>query len=491
MSRAALLRGSILIGVVVAVSAAYFYQGNGWNQNTRLDFVRAVVEHQTVHIDRYASNTGDKARYEGHIYSDKAPGEQLTALVPAEAVDWVLDATGISADSPRGREILGWTATAATSALPAALAAVALFWIALRLGSSRSAATITALTFGLATPMWAYATMLYESALATACLLAAFAAALSLAHSRSPSRRTGLAVVLGLIGGWAVITEYATAPAVALIALLAIVMNNRDDEAMSTGRLVGAIALGAALPLAVLATYNLVSFGSPIRVGYHYEIGFHALHQGVMGITYPRLRVAGELLAGPYRGLIFVAPALVLAPIGLALLLRRRRMRPVATTAVAIAVYFVLYNAAYVYWTGGSAWGPRFLAPALPFLCLGIAPLWDTGRAALRVATLALVAIGALLTLAAVTTTVQPAQRIDSPLTTVIWPALRSGRVALDNRASQLLGPQARVARYAASDSSNLGLLLGVPGLWSVTPLVACWLLCALVGVLGEVTSGS
>jgi hypothetical protein len=37
--------------------------------------------------------------------------------------------------------------------------------------------------------------------------------------------------------------------------------------------------------------------------------------------------------------------------------------------------------------------------------------------------------------------------------------------------------------RDTSSASSNVGLLLGVPGLWSITPLIACWSLCALAGV--------
>ena len=65
---------AILIGVVVFVSYAYFYPGGGWNQNTRFDLVRAVVERGVLTIDAYQKNTGDKVFKDGHWYSDKAPG---------------------------------------------------------------------------------------------------------------------------------------------------------------------------------------------------------------------------------------------------------------------------------------------------------------------------------------------------------------------------------------------------------------------------------
>jgi hypothetical protein len=61
---------------------AYFYQAGGWNQNSRFDLTRAIVEHHTIAIDAFADNTGDKAQREGHWFSDKAPGLSLLAVPP-------------------------------------------------------------------------------------------------------------------------------------------------------------------------------------------------------------------------------------------------------------------------------------------------------------------------------------------------------------------------------------------------------------------------
>ncbi|MBP6633988.1 MAG: hypothetical protein KA297_31540, partial [Kofleriaceae bacterium] len=66
------------------VAYAYFYQAGGWNQNSRFDLTRALVERGTVRIDAYERNTGDESRRAGHMYSDKAPGVSLAA-VPAWA----------------------------------------------------------------------------------------------------------------------------------------------------------------------------------------------------------------------------------------------------------------------------------------------------------------------------------------------------------------------------------------------------------------------
>ncbi len=76
---------ALLIAAVVLVSYAYFYEGGGWNQNSRLDLVRAIVEQGTLRIDPFHENTNDKAFANGHYYSDKAPGLALLAVPVAFA----------------------------------------------------------------------------------------------------------------------------------------------------------------------------------------------------------------------------------------------------------------------------------------------------------------------------------------------------------------------------------------------------------------------
>src|SRR5438552_15452015 len=95
-------RRALLIFVVTFVSYAYFYEGGGWSQNSRFDLVRAIVEQGTLRIDAYHENTQDKAYYQGHYYSDKAPGLALLAVPVAAIARPLLPATGIDPVSPRG-----------------------------------------------------------------------------------------------------------------------------------------------------------------------------------------------------------------------------------------------------------------------------------------------------------------------------------------------------------------------------------------------------
>src|SRR5437868_6567377 len=185
---------ALLIFAVTFVSYAYFYEGGGWNQNSRFDLVRAIVEQGTLRIDAYHENTQDKSFYQGHYYSDKAPGLVLLALPAAVIARPLLRATGTDPKSPRGLVAISYLVTVFAVALPTALACACLFWIAVTLGSNVNGAVFAALAMGLATPIWAYATLFWGHAFTGSCLLFAFAAGMMLRSSqlaRSEERRVG------------------------------------------------------------------------------------------------------------------------------------------------------------------------------------------------------------------------------------------------------------------------------------------------------------
>src|SRR5580693_708932 len=135
---------AILLGAVIFFSFMYFYEGGGWNQNSRFDVLRAIVERHTLQIDAYHENTQDKAHFRGHYYSDKAPGLVFLAVPFAVAARAGMRVEGMDPESPRGEYVLSYIATACAVALPTALAAVCLFFLALRLGAAATGAALGA-----------------------------------------------------------------------------------------------------------------------------------------------------------------------------------------------------------------------------------------------------------------------------------------------------------------------------------------------------------
>ncbi|HYY87727.1 MAG TPA: hypothetical protein VFA49_02950, partial [Chloroflexota bacterium] len=146
---------AVLVGLVLLVSYAYFYQAGGWNQNSRFDLVRALIERGTPRIDAYETNTGDKAVVEGHTYTDKAPGQSLTALPPVALGEVILRAAGRDVGGAAEQSLLSYVATIWAAGLPTVAAALCLAWTARCLGSSAGGAGFVALVYGLATPAWA------------------------------------------------------------------------------------------------------------------------------------------------------------------------------------------------------------------------------------------------------------------------------------------------------------------------------------------------
>src|ERR1700747_1172805 len=90
-----------LLGFVSFFSFIYFYEGGGWNQNSRFDLLRAIVERHTLQIDSYHENTGDKAHYKGHYYSEKAPGLVFLAVPFAMVARAGMSSVGVDAESAR------------------------------------------------------------------------------------------------------------------------------------------------------------------------------------------------------------------------------------------------------------------------------------------------------------------------------------------------------------------------------------------------------
>ncbi|OLD54938.1 MAG: hypothetical protein AUI64_04210 [Acidobacteria bacterium 13_1_40CM_2_64_6] len=167
----------VALFLLLFASYAYFYQAGGWNQNSRFNLVRAITNDRSLQVDPYHRSTGDQALFDGHYYSDKAPGLSFAALPIVAIARVVLHARGGDAESYEGIALLSWLATVFTAGLFTALAAVTLFNLCLELDATPSGALFAALTFGLATPMWPLATLFIGHAFSAACLVFAFAAA--------------------------------------------------------------------------------------------------------------------------------------------------------------------------------------------------------------------------------------------------------------------------------------------------------------------------
>jgi hypothetical protein len=463
-----------LLGLASLLSFLYFYEGGGWNQNSRFDLVRAILEQHTLQIDAYHENTQDKAHFRGHYYSDKAPGLVFLALPFAQVGRPAMRSAGLDPNSPRGEYVLSYIVTAAAVALPTAFAVMCLFFLALRFGSGVTGASLAALVFSIGSPILAYASLFWAHALVASCLLFAYAAALKVGDGRG---EFWWALAVGLAAGWATVTEYPAAAASALIALFALAQV-WSRSAGARRRVIAGIAIGASACAIILFGYLHAAFGG-FRPSYSYydPSSFSFMQQqGYMGLTYPHPDRLLKLLFGCSRGLFFASPVLLGGVAGLWWL--GKRQRGPALVAAAIAIYYFLFNASFYWWKAGLTFGPRYAAPAIPMLCLGLAVAWNRATVAWRRILIVLACCSIFITLMVVSTSSQLAMQDTCPIVHSSWPQFRTGNLAT-NRESMLLPSEVK----GGHAGFNLGQLVGLSGFLSLLPLLVIWGVAALIWV--------
>ena len=476
---------AILLGVVVFFSFIYFYEGGGWNQNSRFDLLRAIVERHTLQIDAYHENTQDKAHFKGHYYSDKAPGVVFLALPFALGARPVLRMMGVDLESPHGEVVMSYIASAGAVALPAALAAVCLFFLGLRFGGGSRGAAFGALVMGLGTPMWAYASLFWAHALVGACLVFAFASALKVAESKSARGDFFWGLAVGLAAGWATVTEYPAAPASAIVAGLAL-WHAWPRGNGARWRVVAGVGLGAGICVIVLLGYLYAAFGT-FRPSYSYydPASFSFMQQrGYLGLTYPHPDRLLKILFGCSRGLFFASPVMLAAPVGLWWLWKEKAHRAAAAAAAAIVAYYFLFNASFYWWKAGLTFGPRYAGASIPLLCVGLAVAWGRATLAWRRVLIGLALCSVFLAVTVVSTTSQLSMQDRCPVVHSVWPAFWSGQVALNRESMLTVSEAGSGGKYGAF---NLGQLVGLHGLASLIPLLVVWGVAAVWWRMGRV----
>jgi len=142
------------------LSYCYFLQDpKNWNSITRVALGISLLEDGSININKYRGYTGDYAIFEGNFYSDKAPGMTFMALpaiaaaklylvITNENYRWINENDNLTLSFVFATQM----ATIFTSGLLTAIAAAALFFVAIKLGAGLGGATFGALAYGLATP---------------------------------------------------------------------------------------------------------------------------------------------------------------------------------------------------------------------------------------------------------------------------------------------------------------------------------------------------
>lgn len=357
-----------------------------FNTESHLYVAFSIVDHHTLAIDHYATRLGDESFWHGHYYSDKAPGLSLIA-VPVYALAGALlhqraqpyGAVGRNGYTlPRSTAYLRYAITYVLVILPSALFAV-LLWLFLSRFISTGWAMVATGVYALGTTAYPYSMWFFSHQVCAVALFSAFMLCFSYARGPATRRRDWQLAAAGLLGSFAVISEYPTAVLfLCIVVYLAVIARSRI-------RALVAVALGT-LPCVVAdLTYNVTAFGRPFATGYmHVQSSMyrHQVSGGILGlgnpesygIQAPSWTSLWEITFGTYRGILTLCPVLILFIPGLIVMWKRRDLRAeTVLCGVAVGLYFLIdasrgqdLNG----WSGGWSVASRHLVPVLPFMIM-------------------------------------------------------------------------------------------------------------------------
>jgi hypothetical protein len=343
----------------------------GSDEVTMAELSRAILR-GGVAVPEGATLQGPDGRY----YSKNTAGQAILAL------PWTAAGEAIARVAPLAEARRALAARAVVSTFNAFVTAllIAVFYRAARgLGAGAGGAIAATVMLGLTTPVWVYSKSFMAEPLESLGLLLALwgatrtASADAQLRDRKGERMAGLGVFL------AVSAKLSQLP----LAIAALVPLWRTPI-----RRWGWPVAGLAAALGFNALYNQMRFGALTESGYGGQAGLAAYSTPLWVGLYGLLLSSG-------KGLLWFAPALWLAPAGLAAMMRGRshgagvpaRREAAARAARAIVAMTVVALAlfgSFEHWAGDGSFGPRYLIPLLAPGALAVAFALSGASAARR-----------------------------------------------------------------------------------------------------------
>jgi hypothetical protein len=338
------------------------------NELPRIYLVQAIVDRGVLNIDEGVRRYGyvvDTASYDGHYYSNKAPGLSLLG-VPVYAVQRAWHR--LTGQAPPTLREQTFALRLFCVSIPQLLFLIVVWHLSGFFSDDKDARRAALVGYALGTLALPFS-LLYMSHQPAAALIGT--AFLLLAGKPHPARLA----LAGLCMTGSVLMDYQSAFFCLPLGVYALV------RVRPVWRL-GIVALGAVPPVAALAAYHRACFGSALRTGYAYSTvaSFRAIHhQGLLGLTRPSWSNFFDTFLAIDNGLFVLSTWLLLGCVGIALCWRARRRRAEVALCGGMFATAIGFMSSLLFARGGWAMGPRYIAIAVPFLA---APAASTFAAA-------------------------------------------------------------------------------------------------------------
>jgi hypothetical protein len=341
--------------------------------------IESIVKYGKLDIPVHAPNV---TVHEGKAYTWYEPGISVAGL-PFFVVGHL--AGKILPLSPAQEELFLRAVVSCASSFVAGWLAVMFYGLCRRFRLSAGQALSATLALIFSTFLFPYFKTFLREPLLTLCLLGGMSGVMEALHSaerRWPLTRAGLFL------GFGVLTKSAFLINVVPILIYLAVDKPEGDRRSPRKKAEDFLTLGVPIVivgLGGLGLYNMLRFGNVLAAGYSGGTTFSTpLMTGLFG-----------LLLSPGKGLFWFAPILLLLLWAFKPFWQQHRNE--AGCIAAIAVLNLLLHGLYVAWGGDGSWGPRYLAPLLPLLCLPVAVFVGKSQPATRRIALGLVVVGGVI----------------------------------------------------------------------------------------------
>jgi len=407
----------------------FFIQWYGWNEQSHFSLTRSIAEERRFEIDSFYNQTGDRALFNNHYYTDKNPG--LSFLATPIYSTWqfiyynffsgkfIKEYSGDNkfvSQSQGDVYIVTYVdpgffiftsmilVTVFTSSLFASLTAILIYRISRYFVMNEKHRILITVSYALGTLAFINALHYMSHAVGTFFVFLSF---FLLFKSKKEIPTKKLFILAGIAVGFAIVVEYSVILIAIMLLAYAFTVNRYKTAIFLFSLLVGIFPL---------LLYNFFSFGSPFDFAGSYidrqiystaypktglifssentrlqqkfiEFSFFGSIENLMKHFHlipnlPNPYVVLRLLFYPYRGLFFYSPILFLSIIGMVFMLKEYKTE--VMMILIILFLFLCFLSVRSNWWGGYCFGNRHLLPVVPFLTLPM--IYAFNRIGLKIA---------------------------------------------------------------------------------------------------------
>jgi len=379
----------IKIFLIFFIIFALFTHWWGWDENSRFNLTRSIVDGGKLEIDDYANNTADRAYYKGHYYCEKEPSISLISIpiyaswkvfynivFPEPFKEADRDSSQYECRDIGKTKICNdvslsffnafsmFLVTIFTSSLFTALTILLLYRISKYFTKKEDERLFIIVIYGLGSLAFQYALVFLSHSIAT--FLCFFSFYLLFKCKKERKKSNIYFIIAGFTSGLAI--SFGLSAFFIFVGILFYCF--RIDKKKIT-----IFILFAFLGTFPYLIYNYAIFDNPLSFGYSHtdpEVWTDMGLTNKMGFisSLPNPFISMKLLFYPYRGLFFYYPVLLLSIPGFLYLFRKNKDESIL--ALYSLLSMVLIFSMFWSWYGGAVFGPRHLMPAIPFLMLPI-----------------------------------------------------------------------------------------------------------------------